>query len=150
MDPLDVARRFGQTYSGVDVVPQMRELISRWKAGDAAERDQLFLQDPVASLLAPDVEVDVRAGPNPGRGHGRRAAIDRTLDLAEDPDRRRPRRVLGQARQGEGEAGIAAMGVVHDERVLAHVGHVDDGEPAVLRAGHSALTFQPEADRLAG
>ena len=76
VDAFEVARRFGETYSGIDVVPQMRELVSRWKTADAVEREQLFRGDPVASLLSPDIEIDVRLGPNPGRARGWNAVIE--------------------------------------------------------------------------
>ena len=62
-------------------------------------------------------------------------AVDRPLDVAEDADRRRAGRALGEVGEREGVARVGAVGVVDDQRVLADLGDVGHGEAAVGARG---------------
>ena len=62
-------------------------------------------------------------------------AVDRALDGAEDADRRRPARPLGEVGEREGVARVRVVGVVDEQRVLADVGDVRDAQRARRRRG---------------
>ena len=76
-------------------------------------------------------------------------AVDRALDVAQDADRRRAGRRFGEAGEGGRVAGVGAMGVVDDERLLPHLGDVGEREAAVGGQDHASLELGAEADRLA-
>ncbi len=76
-------------------------------------------------------------------------AVDGALDVAQDADRGRPDGRFGEPRQRGRVARVGAVGVVDDERVLAHLGDLGDREAAVGGADHAALVLGAEADRLA-
>ena len=58
-------------------------------------------------------------------------------------------RRVAEPREREGDAGSARRLVVHEERVLADLGHVDELDAAVGSLHDPALEVRAEADRLA-
>ena len=53
-------------------------------------------------------------------------AVVATIDLAEDPERRRRMDVVGETGQREGEARIVTVRVVDEQRLDADVGEMRD------------------------
>ena len=78
------------------------------------------------------------------RGH--ELVVHRALDVPEDADRLRPRKGIAEPPQGEGDRRALGVGVVDEERLLAHVGDVHDLDGAVLAELHALLPLGAEAD----
>ena len=76
-------------------------------------------------------------------------AVDGPDDVAEDADRGRAGRALGEAGEGGGVARVLDLGVMDDEAALARLGDVDDFEAAAARGDDALLEVGAEADRLA-
>ena len=74
--------------------------------------------------------------------------VDRLLDGAKDAERHGAVRLPGDARQGEGEARLAVVRVVDEQRALPRLGDVDDASRPVRVLDEAALTVGTESNRL--
>ena len=63
--------------------------------------------------------------------------VDRLLDGAKDAERHGAVRLPGDARQGEGEARLAVVRIVDEQRPLPRLGDVDDASRPGPRPGRA-------------
>src|SRR3954469_16375083 len=77
------------------------------------------------------------------------AVVHRALDVAEDADRGRPVRRVREPGDRRSQRRSGRPLVVHEQRVLSHLGDVDDLGRGVFAEPHAALSLRAEADRLA-